>query len=427
MSAHSRIFDSFRNDNDLGSRAAAISARKQVTKVCVGVQIKGQRMFAAVDRAIQLDPGEAEDQLVPAACLAKPLTATLLAEAAPKHHIDWSDEISDVLGVGSPRKAKLAGVSLASLLNHTHGLDASTVPRVPRTHDGFVDVEALCDQLATAPLSAPGRLYSYSNAGAWFAGALLERLSGQSYSQLLHERQLWPVSLSSKPLYAAGVCPATGEQLELTLSQWLAFLNFHLRDWQVGTDAGLAQALASLRTDPIPLPGWSPSEQGACLGWKHYGGRWFGHNSTTVGSSALLRFNPEQHIAIVIEASDDTAFVVLAGLFGTALPEFTNLRPPRLLPSKESGALQFDRYTGTYVQARSRLGVGTSRGSLYLTVEMQGSSAATAQRLLRPAEGELFIPDPRDDPEFAFVQFIAAEPTRAFGHLWNGKQLWRRE
>lgn len=428
MDAHSRIFESFRNDNDLALRATAISARKQLTKLRIGLQINGQRMFAAVDRSIQVDPGEAEAHLLPAACLAKPLTATLLAEVVSKYHIDWSAEISDVLGLDRPWNMKLAGIRLTSLLSHTHGLDASMISQVPRTHDGFLDVGALCDQLAATPLSAPGRLYSYGNAGAWLAGALLERLCDQRYAELLYERQFWSVNPGSIPLDATSVCPATGEKLELTLSQWLEFLNLHLRDRPIGTDAGLSQALASLRADPIMLPGWSPSEQGACLGWKHYGGKWFGHNSYTNGSSALLRFNPEQNIAVVIEASDDTAFIALAGLLGTALPEFTNLRPPRLLSLKERGGLQFDRYTGIYVQARSRLEVGTtSQGSLYLTVEAQDCSATHTQRHLRPAEGDLFIPEPRDDPEFAFVQFVAADPARAFGYLWNGKQLWRRE
>jgi hypothetical protein len=166
------------------------------------------------------------------------------------------------------------------------------------------------------------------------------------------------------------------------------------------------------------------------MGWKHYGGTWFGHNSNASGSSALLRFDPEENIAIVIEASDDTAFLVLAGLFGDALPEFSGLRPPRMLNSQERSALQPGRYTGSYVQAQSRLSVGigtTAHAAECLTIEMQKSDGATAAQRLRAADDHIFIPESQDNRELPFIQFVAPEPTLRFGYLWNGKQLWRRE
>ena len=383
-------------------------------------------MFAATDRAAQLDPREAEAHLLPAACLAKPITATLLAEAAVQHHINWSDEICDVLAVRSPWKAQLTGITLSHLLNHTHGLDASTVLRVPRTPGGFLDIESLCTQCAVTPLSPPGQLYSYSNVGAWFAGALLEQLSGRPYSQLLDEHHLSHASAGPASIQPNRICPATGGGLELTLSQWLAFLERHLQNPQ--NDAVRIQGLASLRAAPVQLPGWNPSEQGACLGWKYYGSGWFGHNANGIGSSALLRFNPEHDIAIVIEASANAAYIALAGLFGTALPELANLNPLRLLNPQKCAALELGRYRGTYVQAQCRLTVDiASKGVLRLIVETKDSNAEIHHCLLRPAEGEIFIPEPRKDPEFAVLQFVRADSTYTFNYVWNGKQLWRRE
>jgi CubicO group peptidase (beta-lactamase class C family) len=383
-------------------------------------------LFTATDHAIQLDSREAEHHLIPAACLAKPVTATLLAQMISTQDFNWSNEISDLLAVARPWKARLAGISLQCLLNHTHGLDVSAIQSVPRTREGFLDVEALCSQLAATPLSSPGRLYSYSNAGAWFAGAVLERFWGRPYSHVLEESALWPSVTKPKPIFR-GICPATGEGLELTVSQWLDFLEIHLRNASARDDDAIARTLASLRVAPVPLPGWNPSEQGACLGWKYFGAGWFGHNANLIGSSTLLRFNPEHHIAIVVEASDDAAFIVLAGLFGTALPEFANLRPPRLLNAEECAAASFEHYVGTYVQAQSALRVNLiSKGPLLLIIDTHGGRATSTEHTLRAAEDNLFIPEPRDDPEFAFVQFVEAN-AGAFGYLWNGKQLWRRE
>jgi hypothetical protein len=427
MTAYPHPFETFKSALDLTSRLAAISARKRLQSVSIGVRINGRRMFAATRGAIRLEPNDAADHLVPAACLAKPLTATLVAEAAAKHHVDWSNPVSEVLALENPWKARLTGITLSHLLNHTHGLDASAVHRAPRTRDGFLDVKLLCSQLAAEPLSAPGRLYSYGSAGAWFAGAVLERLCGRQYSHLLYDCRLWRSAPRSPALPFGNICPATGDELELTVSEWLALLEAHLKTVLKGADEAVTPVLSSLRAAPVPLPGWSPFEQGACLGWKYFGEGWFGHNSNLAGSSALLRFNPDQHIAIVIEASDEAAFIVLAELFGTALAEFSNLKPPRLLNPQECATLQLDRYVGTYVQAHSRLNiVKTSQGTLCLAVRTQDSSAETSQRPLRPAAEEVFIPESRDNLDLAFVQFIASDPMSGFGYLWNGKQLWRR-
>jgi hypothetical protein len=365
---------------------------------------------------------EAENHAVRADCLTKPLTATLLARAAPAHFLSWSDEIGAVLELASPWRTRLAGVSLANLLNHTHGLDAPTVAQIPRTPDGWIDVEALCGQLAAAPLNVPGRLYSYSNTGAWFIGAALERLFRRPYSLLLHEHRLWPVEAGGRALAPTSVCPASGTDLELSVAQWLAFLSLHLRD--------RSPAIASLQLSRVSLPGWSPSERATCLGWKHYGGSWFGHNSNAGGSSALLRFNVEEDVAVVVEAADDAAFIVLAGLFGRALPEFADLRPPRILSTSERAAVELERYTGTYVQAQSRLEVAintAARAEPCLTVEMRTADGATEAQPLRAAAGDLFINDPKVNAQLPFIQFVVPGPTGPFGYVWNGKQLWRRE
>jgi len=428
--AQSRISESFQNEGDLSSRLAAFGARRQLQKTILGLLIDGRRMFAGTAGATRLDPPVAQNWLVPAACLAKPITATLLAQAISTCDLGWSHEIADVLALAGPQKTKLAGVTLAHLLNHTHGLDAATAVPIPRTPEGFVDVDGLCDRIAARPLSSPGRLYSYSNFGVGLAAAALERLSSQHYSQLIQHSEWWANgrdSQPSQPLPPEHVCPATGNRFGLTVSQWLDLLEAHLADVSGRGDPALTRALTSLRTSPVPLPGWSSSELGACLGWKYYGDDWFGHNSNRTGSSALLRFNPRQRIAVVVEAADSSAFIVLAGLFGAALPEVSNLRPPRLLNPQESAGLHLDRYAGAYVQAQSRLSVGaTSQGRLYMRVSTQDSKVQSLECVIRPAEREMFIPETRDT-EFPFVQFVAEGPACASEYVWNGRQLWRRE
>jgi hypothetical protein len=427
MNPHSGIFELYQNNSDLSSRLAAISARKQIKRAAVALRVNGQHLFAAIDRATPLDSGDAAAHRLPAGCLTKPITATLLAQAALRHHIDWSNAITDVLAVLGPWKRRLTGITLRHLLNHTHGLDASAISCAPKTPAGLLDADSLCAQLSADPLSTPGTLYCYSNVGAWFAGALLEQLEGKPYAQLLEAGHLWPSN--HERLRLQNICPAAGAELELTLAQWLAFLESHLQaPPQSESDDALAQALASLRAAPVALPGWCPSEQGASLGWKFYGAGWFGHNADLEEASALLRFNPEQGIAIVVEAAGNSAFSVLAGLMGTALPEFANLKAPRFLNSQECSALELDQYVGTYVRAQNRLEIdSTSPGQLRVTVATQESSQDVSQQIFRPAQSDMFIPEQRNNPELSFVQFVQANAAGAFGYVWNGKQLWRRQ
>lgn len=385
-------------------------------------------MFAATHRGVDLAPGDAAKRPMLAACLAKPITATLFAEAMVEHRLDWSSGIDDLLHVGPSSNAALAGITLRHLLNHTHGLDASALDCAPVTANGFIDAAALCAQLNARRLGEPGKIYSYSIAGPWLAGALIEQLKGRPYSHVLHERGFWRTEAGSMPLPPRDICPATGRELVLSVSQWLQFLELHLRKPSTGPEDARTRALAFLQSSPLALPGWNPAEQGVCLGWKYYGAGWFGHNSNVVGLSSLLRFNPEQDVAIVVEVSDDAAFLALAGLFGMALPEIAHLRPPRLLAPQEIVGLKTDKYVGTYSRARGRLVItATPTGSLSLSTETADSNGVASARALKPAESEIFIPEPRDNPELAFLQFVSADRAGAFEYAWNGKQLWRRE
>ena len=81
-------------------------------------------------------------------------------------------------------------------------------------------------------------------------------------------------------------------------------------------------------------------------GIEYFGEDWFGHNADLTISSVLLRFNPRIGVAIVVAAAADNAFGVLAGLFGPALPEFTELRIPRPLRQSELEMLERRAYLG---------------------------------------------------------------------------------
>ena len=414
MTANGFDLGSFETEGDVAARLTAAAIQGGLSNVAIGLLTRGRRFFVALDDRRR--PIEAAwRQPIRAGCLAKPLTATLVAEAIEEKKLDWAVPVSDAVPLDSAATDILRGVTIRQLLNHTHGLDASAVERMPRTHAGWLDIAELCSRLGTLSIAAPGRLHSYTNAGAWIAGAVVEKIYGGSYLRLLSEKRIIDLDPGADEPRNDRVCPATGEDLTLTIANWLLFLETHLGSH------------ASLRAEPVPLPGWNPTEQAACSGWKSYGEGWFGHNADLPESSALLRFNPEREVAIVVAAPGHGAFFALAALFGALLPEFANLRPPRLLKPQECAQLELDSYAGAYARARDTIEIDVSacralsfaRRGLRLEREI-------APRPLRAADHSLFIPEPRDIPEFAFVQFIASGEAQGFDYLWNGKQLWRR-
>jgi len=178
----------------------------------------------------------------------------------------------------------------------------------------------------------------------------------------------------------------------------------------------------------MALPGWHPTEHSICHGWKCYGDGWLGHNANLSDRSAMLRINPGEQLAIVVSASEANGAVFAAsGVFGDLLPEFRNLRPPRLLKADEALGLPLHDHVGRYIQARTTVDVTLdAQGALQLQVGERDQEVVPASRL-RAADRGVFLAESRGNPEFQFVQFIADDASSRSAYLWNGRQIWRRE
>lgn len=410
-----------RKHERLAQRLEELGAAARPGRLCLAMRLQDEPLFLEYDGpgTLRVRDG-AHAAPITASCLAKPLTATLLADAVSEGRVDWESPVATVLEARGNARNTLARITFRHLLDHTHGLDASLLETVPRTAHGFIDGAALCAQLAVSPLSAPGELYSYGNAGAWLAGAALEHLTGKSYRRLLwecHRIALREVLASPDP--PPPLCPATGGGLALPLADWLSFAQLH---------ASSDRSLAALRSSQAPLPGWSPSERAACLGWKYYGEGWFGHTANTATAIAFLRFHPADGIAIVMSATSDIALFAFSCLFRDYFPELKSLKFPRRLTAAERTSLRPESYVGAYAQARTRIQIAmTDAGRLSFTVDSDDPQSRVAAQILQPAENDIFFAEGKRTPEFPFIQLLRCRHSDSFDHAWNGKQLWRRQ
>jgi Beta-lactamase len=399
------------DEKALRARLDELATRKGLQDVCVGISIDGRKLMLAAGA------GSAQEAPVAAGCLAKLLTAMLVTDLVIKGRIGWNDLVAEVLACSEHGRQQLAGITVRHLLDHTHGLDASAIPAVPRRDDGFIDVECLSKELTSPTLFPAGRMYSYSNAGSWLAAAMLEGICGVRYASQLREQQLIFEGVAGESML---ICPATGADLTLTVEQWLAFAQRYSR---------LSQQPRNGLQEEMKLPGWHPAEHSICRGWKYYGDGWLGHNANLPDRSAILRVNPREQLAILVSANGASGAVFAAlGLFAELLPEFRNIMPPRLLRAEELVGSSLQDHVGRYVQARAAVDITMdANGTLQLCVHegLAGEESSPVRRL-RAAERGVFLAESAGHPEFLFVQFIANEASSPSAFLWNGRQVWRR-
>ena len=405
---------SLADEGVLRSKLAQVARCRGLQNVSVGFIAQDEQAFAATGpQASVFDPPTAAERPIAAGCLVKPLTATLIAEAVANGSVGWDEDVGRILTV-----ANVDRITVTHLLNHTHGVDASLIEQVPRGIDGFIDVQRLCGEFSPRALSSPGALYSYSDAGGWLAGAVLERIHGVPYGVLLRRRGLLGSAEVAAPASEQRRVPRYGQGPDSDLPAVAAVHSRALR--APITDVG-CRAGTLARVEPVRR-GCLPGLEGVrctCLG----------HNSNLAGQSAVVRFFPQEQTGIIVSAEEEGAAVfVLAGLCGMSLPEFASFRMPRLFQDNDRCCQTPSRLVGSYSRANSRLTISVdSRAHLFLVASDLRSERETTRCRLQPAEDQLFIPETREDPNLAFLQFVGDDPAGAAEYLWNGRQLWRRE
>jgi CubicO group peptidase (beta-lactamase class C family) len=418
----------------------AIELQQSLTELASRNPQLGQVSAVLVDRQayqcayVNCAPETAPCADTRASCVAKLFTATLLTNLLDRAGIGLGAAVAECLRVDERYSRGLAGINFTHLIDHTHGLDDSALTHCPLRADGTIDTDALCrDLLGDAALSQPGHLHSYGNAGAWLSAAVIEQLCGRPFRHVLEQELLTPLGISLREAPdddITGVCPSGGGRWLLSAEELARMLAFHL-EVAAGVTGNLRGHLDLLRSQSHALPGWNPTEQGICCGWKDYGADWYGHDGRWRGSSLLGRINISHRVAIVIGvtgfARRDPIYTLLEGLFGGRFPEVSGIRVPTLVSAEEARSADREMFKGVY---QARIGSVTVFGEgeqllLAIAGESLGTAAHRTYRL-RAARDGLFITSPFGLELFPYVQFLRPAATGHYQYLWNGSNLWRR-
>ncbi len=128
--------------------------------------------------------------------LTKQFTATLILQLVEQNKINLEAKLSDYLP--EYRKDTGSKVTIHNLLSHTSGIPSYTsvpgffqnISRNPFTVDDFIK------KYASGDLEfEPGTKFTYSNSGYFILGAIIEKVTGKRYEQVLKENIFDPVGM----------------------------------------------------------------------------------------------------------------------------------------------------------------------------------------------------------------------------------------
>lgn len=139
----------------------------------------------------------------------KAMTALLAAILVEEGKLRWNSTAATIFPDFAPgMDAGFAKVTLEQFLSHTGGLpsdneDIGEVWKQAQLQEGNLDAMRLfiVREWSKKPLaSTPGKLFEYSNMGYLVAGAMIERVTGKTWDELIVERVFLPLGLTTAGL-----------------------------------------------------------------------------------------------------------------------------------------------------------------------------------------------------------------------------------
>lgn len=237
--------------------------------------------------------------------------------------LDLDDPITKFLPEG---EQTWRGVTVRQLLTHTSGIpeylesDSTAVDlRHDYTEDSLVQLAA-----RRGPTFPPGTRWEYSNTGYLLLGAIIHRVSGQFYGDLLAERVFRPLGMrTARVISEADIVPnrSAGYRLvegQIKNQEWVApslnttadgALYLTVRDmiaWDRGLTEGrilTAQSRALMWT-PATLAQDGSVDYG--LGWTvspYRGHRAIGHTGSWQGFKTMIQRFPDDSLSLILLAN----------------------------------------------------------------------------------------------------------------------------
>lgn len=377
-----------------------------------------------------------ESRLVHIGCVAKTLTATMIGIAIMEGHLSLDDSIATFFEKYSEEDFfadALTKPTIGQLLNHTSGLDHSLLVSLPKDKKGFIETKKLLADAGAGNRIPPGELFSYSHTAPWLAAAILEHIYQKSYTALLQEKLLEPLGmLKANSGGDDQICPSIGGDLRLSANALMTFALMHMHGDSARVE--LKEALRTLRTQyPHEITSGLVKGARSYPGWFDFGES-FGQLGHGENSAGVIRFMPEQDIAIVITAQHQKlANAALAMLFREWLPDFDRMQPPKPMSTGEWKEINPIGYMGTFENAGYRFELDTAangalRGKVFRKRNTQGimDNESYIKRYYKAAENHQFLPMEPESEVCPSLQFSHPGDDGRFKYINTGNFIFSR-
>jgi CubicO group peptidase (beta-lactamase class C family) len=131
----------------------------------------------------------------------KMFTGVAVAQLAEQGKLSFNDTVGKYLP-DYPNKAVAAKVTIHQLLTHTSGLGDFFNEKFSAEQAGFKRVTDYLPVFANDPLAfEPGQRWQYSNAGYIVLGAIIERVTGQTYYDYIRKHIYEPAGMTHTGFY----------------------------------------------------------------------------------------------------------------------------------------------------------------------------------------------------------------------------------
>ncbi len=320
--------------------------------------------LANVELGVPMRP----DMVMALASLTKPFTAAAILKLAEQGRLSLDDPVTKFLpGFASHG----AAITIEHLLTHTSGINAlEDTPdlRASATDGQVTDVLGTWVK-ALPPDAAPGERWAYLNWGYSLLGAIVERASGQTYAEFLHQAFFDPLGMRQTryadrrrivPLRATGYGQAGGVLVNavpsasrlfhpaaagglLSTVDDLARWNAALEDARVLSRASIERMFTSYRLKDGTATGYG-------YGWdigEYEGHRVQEHAGGTTGFQSFMVRLPDDRAFVAILSNVQSADVPLQATAHRVAALALGRPLPETVPVPVAAAL-LDGLAGTY-------------------------------------------------------------------------------
>lgn len=450
---------------DVPGRLAALAREFRVPGASLAV-MAGDEVFATACGVLNTATGveATPDSVFQMGSITKVWTTTLVMQLVDEGKLDLDAPVVEMLpefGLADAQASR--AITLRHLLTHTSGIDGDQFVDTGRGDDAIARFVAYLHGVGC--IHAPGKRFSYCNAGFVVAGRLVEVLRGASYDAVLREHIVRPLGLRATgtlpeqailhraaaghfadtdgnprvvPVWSlqhsnapAGATPFT------TATEALIFAGMHIDDGAAPLPHGEPQASGeshrargrvlsqssarAMRQRHFEVRGSAGSMADAWgLGWMLKdggGGALVCHSGVTIGQRAWLDVLPESRVALALLTNGGDANALASRLRTALLCEVAGFTLPPLPAIDETSPVEAARHLGVYERSGARIEVIPCGAGIGVRIRAIWFSMAPDPAILplRPIGGDRFrvtLPDSADDTIVGFADADAPGGAR---------------